>query len=115
MVLVPCTILGGLPVIANCWFSGPDYEGEYDSGADEIYWRKRDGLPGKPVSEKVIARLEKYDSCWQADITEQASDWLGENTPMRDDPEPIWSDEYIALNGRRKDSKCSSLMNTLLR
>src|ERR1051325_2902568 len=107
MVLVPVTILGGLPVIANCWFSGPDYFGEYDAGVDEIYWQKSDGTPGKEISEKVRDRLDK-EAYWQGYVTEQASDWLGCNCPTRYRDHTVpggyrlegeWSDDYIRLNG----------------
>lgn len=83
MPLVHASILGGLPVVAEVWFSGPDYNGEYDSGCDALYWRKRDGSKGKEVSAAVMDRLERYDSCWQASITEQANDWLGAHCPIR--------------------------------
>ena len=83
MVFVHATILGGLPVVAEVWFSGPDHNGEYDSGVDGLYWRRKDGSRGKPVTQKVMDRLEKYDSCWQAGVTEQANDWLGCHCPVR--------------------------------
>lgn len=77
MVDVAVTILGGLPVIADVWFSGPDYQGEYDSGVNAIYWLKtKHGGKGNEVSQNVYDRLEKYDSYWQADVTERASDAL---------------------------------------
>lgn len=71
----PVTILGGLPVIAEVWFSGPDYYGEYDAGVDGIYWQKRDGSKGKEVSKAVYDRLHKIDY-WDAYVTEQASEYL---------------------------------------
>lgn len=83
MVMIHCSILGGLPVVASVWFSGPDHDGEYDSGVDELFWRRRDGSAGGQISEKTMDRLERYDDYWQADVTEQANDWLGEHCPTR--------------------------------
>lgn len=108
MVLVPVSIMGGLPVIAEVWFSGPDYWGEYDAGVDALYWRNRDGSRGKEVSEAIYDRCHKHDDYWQAYVTEQANDWLSCHCPIRrrDHTEPSgyrtegeWSAEYIALNG----------------
>lgn len=101
MVLVPVIIKGGLPVIAEVWFSGPDYYGEYDAGVDALYWRKRDGTPAKKLSPQIVDNLEDY---WEAYVTEQASDWLGENCPTRysDGREVgIYSEEYLKLNPRK--------------
>lgn len=77
----PATILGGLPVIAEVWFSGPDYQGEYDAGVDGIYWQRRDGTAGAPLSEKIMARLSDY---WQSDVIDSVSNYLA----MRDYEEP---------------------------
>lgn len=96
MVFVPATVLGGLPVVAEVWFSGPDYEGEYDAGCDGLYWPKRDGTRGAPLSEKVMARVEK-ESFWDAYVIEQANDWLGYNA--RDENDNL-TQEYLALNPR---------------
>jgi len=108
MVYVPCTILGGLPVIANVWYTrGDGYITDDDAGVDEVFWRKRDGSRGKEVSKAVYDRLEKYDKWWQAAVTEQANDWLGCNCPHRyanGDEEGEWSREYVLLNGRPKSS-----------
>lgn len=71
----PVTILGGLPVIAEVWFSGPDYYGEYNAGVDGIYWQKRNGLKGKLISKKIHDRLDKIDY-WQSDVLDQANDYL---------------------------------------
>lgn len=104
MTYVPVTVLGGLPVIADVWFSGPDYYGEYDSGADALFWRKRDGTRGKELSLAMMERVEKLDGDWQAYVTEQASDWLGDNCPTRysnGHQEGTWSDEYRKLNPSR--------------
>lgn len=108
MVLVPVTILGGLPVIADVWFSGPDYYGEYDCGVDALFWQRANGAPGKEVSQTIYDRCDQRDDYWQADVTEQANDWLGAHCPIRIRDhaavggyrlEGDWSDEYIKLNG----------------
>lgn len=101
MVLVPVTVLGGLPVIADVWFSGPDYFGEYDAGVNELFWRKSDGSKGKPLPPRIMGRVER-ENYWEANVTEQANDWLSCHTPIRypdgrQDGE--WSEEYILLNG----------------
>lgn len=100
--LVPVTIKGGLPVIAEVWFSGPDYHGEYDAGVDALYWRKRDGTPGKELSQHIIDGLDDY---WEAYVTEQADDWLGYNCPTRcrdGREEGAYSEEYLKLNPRKQ-------------
>jgi hypothetical protein len=105
MVLVPVTIRGGLPVIAEVWYSGPDYQGEYDAGVDALYWRKRDGSPGKQLSNKIIDGLESH---WQAYITEQANDWIGCNCPTRYHDGRIegeYSEEYLKLNLKKELQK----------
>ena len=80
------SVLGGLPVIADVWFSGPDYFGEYDAGVNALYWAKRDGTKGKEVSQKIYDKLDKRDSYWQANVTEQVSEALAyeewENRPV---------------------------------
>jgi hypothetical protein len=76
MPFAPATVLGGLPVIAEVWFDGPDWQGEHDAGVDALYWQKRDGSCGKPLSQRIMDRVEKHDPYWQAHVTEQASDWI---------------------------------------
>lgn len=72
------TILGGLQVWAEVWFS-KDYYGECDAGVDSLHWikRRKGRAPakGNEVSQKVYDRLDK-DPYWQADVTEQASEIL---------------------------------------
>jgi hypothetical protein len=104
MVFVPVTVLGGLPVIADVWFSGPDYWGEYDAGVDGLYWRKNDGSKGKPLSAKVMEKIER-ESYWDAHVTEQANDWLSVNVPtIHSDGtyEGIYTEEYLLLNPTMK-------------
>lgn len=103
-IFCPVTVLGGLPVIAEVWFSGPDYYGEYDCGCDGLYWAKRDGTKGAPLSDVMMERVYKWHQWWEADVTEQASDWLSMNVPRRYDDgteEGEYSDEYRALNPAR--------------
>ncbi len=95
MVFVPATVLGGLPVVAEVWFSGPDYNGEYDAGVDGLYWQRHDGTRGAPISQKVMDRVEKKDAYWDGHVVEQANDWLGYNTRDEDD---CLTKEYLALN-----------------
>lgn len=71
----PCTVLGGLPLIADVW-SDRDYWGEYDCGVDGLYWQKRDGSRGKEIPQKLLDRIEKYDPYWEALVTEQVFDYL---------------------------------------
>lgn len=100
MVYVPVTVLGGLPVIADVWFSGPDYWGEYDAGVDGLYWQKRDGSRGKELSTKVMERIEK-EQYWDADVTEKANDWLSFNVPTYSGNTLIsgsYSEEFLQLN-----------------
>ena len=70
------TVLGGLPVFAEVWFSGPDYQGEYDAGVNGLFWLKADGSKGSPLSAKMMDRIERKDPYWQADVTERVSEQL---------------------------------------
>ncbi len=96
MPLVHATILGGLPIVADVWFSGPDYFGEYDSGVDGLYWRRRDGLAGKRLSDSLMARVEKRDPHWESNVIEEANDWLMEHAGP-DGKSPL----YMKLNHPR--------------
>jgi len=101
MVMVPAYILGGLPVIAEVWFSGPDHNGEYDAGVDQLYWRKSSGECGKELSEKMYVKLYKHQPYWEADITEIANDWLSTNVPIKNFDGTIdgeYTSEYLLLN-----------------
>lgn len=67
------TILGGLPIIAEVSW-GTDYWGEGYAEVEAIFWMKRDGTAGKPVSQKIWDRAEKYDayfSCLVEQLQEQ--------------------------------------------
>jgi hypothetical protein len=73
----PCTILGGLPVWAVCWYErGDGWMTDDDAGVDSLHWLKRNGTKGKEVSEKIYDRLEKADPYWQCEVTEQVFDYL---------------------------------------
>lgn len=77
MPRAPVTVLGGLPLIADVWFTrGDGYSTDDDAGVDALYWRKRDGTAGKEISEAMYERINKQDEWWEAYVTEQASDWL---------------------------------------
>ncbi|MCK9361767.1 hypothetical protein M0Q28_06125 [Patescibacteria group bacterium] len=68
-------ILGGLPVIAEVSW-GTDYWGEGYAEIEQIYWMKRDGTKGKPISQKIFDRAEIYDSyfsCLVEQLSEQAA------------------------------------------
>lgn len=102
MKFIPVTVRGGLPVIADVWFSGPDYYGEYDSGVNALYWQKRDGTRGNELSKALMEKIKSQDY-WEAYVTEQANDWLGENVPTRYEDGTIigeYSEEYLKLNPR---------------
>jgi hypothetical protein len=117
MPFVHASVLGGLPVVAEVWYSGPDYYGEYDAGVDGLYWLKRDGTKGAPLSERMMAKIESKDAYWQSDVLERANDFLAYNCPTRrrnpewrglttpDCPEWIeegeYSEEYLLLNPRK--------------
>ena len=79
MAEAPVIILGGRPVIAEV-SSGVDDNPisgrEYWAEVDALYWQKRDGSKGKPVSQVIYDKLEKYDPCWESSIIEQVGEWL---------------------------------------
>jgi hypothetical protein len=104
VVLVSVTVLGGLPVVAEVWFSGPNLCGEYDSGCDGLYWQKRDGTRGRELSQQLMERIGKIDPYWESHVTEQANDWLSMNCPTRYADGTVvgeYSEEYFKLNGTR--------------
>jgi hypothetical protein len=99
MVFVPVTVKGGLPMIADVWFSGPDYFGEYDSDVDDLYWQKKDGSKGKPISDKIMLDIQKKDPYYESYIIEQVNDWLGYNA--RDEQDNL-TEEFLILNPRKE-------------
>jgi hypothetical protein len=100
MPYCPVFVLGGLPLIADVWFSGPDYNGEYDSGVDGLYWQRRDGSRGKAISPTLKDRIEDKDQYWEANCTEQANEWLSVSCPTRYRGQILgeYSPEYLLLN-----------------
>jgi hypothetical protein len=72
----PATILGGLPVIAEVWYTrGDGWTTDDDAGVDKIYWQKRDGSKGKEISQKIYDRLDKLDY-WESDVCDAVFDHL---------------------------------------
>ncbi len=83
----PATILGGLPIIADVWFTrGDGYSSDDDAGVDAIYWRKRDGSKGKEVSQKIYDRLDKIDY-WECAVVDAVSDHLAHEQWLREQAE----------------------------
>lgn len=77
MVEGPCTVLGGLPLIAEVTFTrGDGWMTDDDAEVDALYWVKADGTKGKPVSQAFYDRLEKRDEWWQAGVIEQVCDHI---------------------------------------
>jgi hypothetical protein len=72
----PATVLGGLPVIAEVWFTrGDGWMTDDDAGVDALYWRKKDGTKGAPLSQKIMDRIKK-ENYWECDVIEAVSDYL---------------------------------------
>lgn len=73
----PATILGGLPVIAEVWYTrGDGWTTDDDAGVDCLYWQKRDGTKGKPLPEHMYDRLAKKDPYWEVEVVDQVFDYL---------------------------------------
>ena len=73
----PCTVLGGLPLWAECWYSRGDGWTCYDdAGVDSLHWLKRDGTKGKEISQRMYDRIEKRDQYWEGHVIEQIDDYL---------------------------------------
>lgn len=73
----PASILGGLPVIADVWYTrGDGWTTDDDAGVDCLYWMKRDGSKGKPLPEHMYDRLHKSDPYWECDVVEAVTDHL---------------------------------------
>lgn len=85
----PCTVLGGLPLIAEVSFTrGDGWTTDDDADVDALYWIKRDGSKGKPVSQKIYDRLDKSDPYWQCGVIEQVSDHLGYEQHLKENALP---------------------------
>lgn len=86
----PCTVLGGLPLWAKCSAGvddSPVCGREYWSEVNTLHWLKKDGTPGKEVSQAIYDKLEKYDSYWEGGVTEQVSDYLMHEQWLAEHPE----------------------------
>lgn len=68
--------MGGLPVIAAVWYSGPDWQGEYDEGVDALYWPNRDGTRGKQLSQSLMDKIAKKDPYWEGHVCEQVGEYF---------------------------------------
>jgi hypothetical protein len=80
----PCTVLGGLPLIAEVWFTrGDGWTIDDDAGVDALYWQKRDGTKGKEVSQKIYDRLDEINY-WECEVIEQVSDHLAHEQFLRE-------------------------------
>lgn len=72
----PATILGGLPVWAEVWYTrGDGWTTDDDCGVSHIFWLKRDGTKGKEVSQKIYDRLDKIDY-WESDVCDKVFEHL---------------------------------------
>lgn len=71
----PARILGGLPVWAICWYTlGDGWSEDDDAGVDSLYWLKRDGTKGAPLSKKILDRLDRTNPHWECDVCDQVFD-----------------------------------------
>jgi hypothetical protein len=72
----PATILGGLPVWAEVsFYKGDGWTTDDDADVDGLFWLKRDGTKGAPISQKVMDRVEK-EPYWECDVIESVSEHL---------------------------------------
>lgn len=73
----PVVILGGLPAVAEVVFGKdadtPNGPGEYWAEVRGLWWRRRDGSKGTPISDKIRDRAEKHDHGF-CGLTEFVSD-----------------------------------------
>jgi hypothetical protein len=84
----PATILGGLPVIAEVWFTrGDGWSTDDDAGVSALYWRKKDGTKGKELSQKILDRAEAKDPYWECDVVEAVSEHLAYEQWVREHPD----------------------------
>lgn len=71
------TVLGGLPVWAEVsFYRGDGWTTDDDAQVDGLYWLRRDGSKGAPLSSKMLDRLEKRDHFWECGVIEQVTDSL---------------------------------------
>jgi hypothetical protein len=93
----PATILGGLPVWAECWFTrGDGWTTDDDCGVDALYWLRRDGTKGAPLPQKIIDRLDKTGH-WEASVCEAVCDYFHERGMLdeRDAFDGLWRELEI--------------------
>ncbi len=84
----PATILGGLPVIAEVWFTrGDGWATDDDAGVTALYWVKKDGTKGKEVPESIYERCAKADDYWECDVIDAVSDHIAYEQWCRENPE----------------------------
>jgi hypothetical protein len=74
----PCTVKGGMPLWAVC--TGGIDDGpcgrEYWSEVVSLHWLTSKGGKGKEITQAMMDSIEKYDQYWQAEVTEQVTDYL---------------------------------------
>lgn len=91
MPKAPSTILGGLPVFADVSFGYDEYIGESWSEVNAIYWRRRNGKPGKEISQALYDKAQAYDPGLYQTL-EQACEYIADKAEEEKDnvrePEP---------------------------
>lgn len=71
------TVLGGLPLYAEVsWTRGDGWTIDDDADVEALYWLKRDGSKGAPVSQKIYDKLEESDPYWHVYVIEQVEEAL---------------------------------------
>lgn len=86
----PASILGGLPVWAECSVhvspAGPWGPAEYDMELDDLFWQKKDGSKGGRIPDHIWESASQKDPYWQAYVTEAVSDYVayGSENPFED-------------------------------
>lgn len=74
MLSGPATILGGLPVFAECWYTrGDGLTTDDDCGVEALYWLRRNGTKGKELPQSIMDRLDKTPY-WEAGVCEMVCD-----------------------------------------
>ena len=100
MTYYPATILGGLPVMADIAFGKdadtPNGPGDYYAEVEDIAWRKRDGTPGKSISQAMYDRAEKYDPYF-GNLICQVSDNLAMEQWEREHPGQRQFEDMVAF------------------
>ena len=79
--IAPVRVLGGLVLMAEVDFPvyqafGVDPSGwNPDPSVNCLYWQRRDGSIGNPVSDNVMEKIRRKDY-WDADVIEQVSEYI---------------------------------------